>query len=270
MYGAIYGDLIGSLYEYREFLEHDVKTMIEASKREELLSDDCFYSDDTILTIAVRDAFVNHKPYDATLKKYILENSAPLNKDGYFQYMFSPNIIKCAKGNMRGESEGNGALMRISSIPYLSRSAVYMFNEVINATMPTHNSASAMKAVACLSSIIYMAKEHEPITDIKRTVDQFYGYKYDFDLDTLRNDPHFNRTCEETMPIVLYVIFNTHSFDEAMRLTLSLGKDTDTNCAIVGSVAESLYGMDDELKRRVDTFIPKPYQKILSSNGKLM
>ena len=38
MYGAIYGDLIGSLYEYREYLLHNYELMIEASKRDNLLS----------------------------------------------------------------------------------------------------------------------------------------------------------------------------------------------------------------------------------------
>lgn len=270
MYGAIYGDLIGSLYEYKEFLEHDVKRMLEASEKDELLSEDCFISDDTILTVAVRDAFINRTPYDATLKKYILANSEPVNREGYFKYMFSPNIIKCAKGNMCGSSTGNGAIMRISPIADISTSYMFMVNEVINATSPTHNSQSAIRAALCISMIIFMAKNGVDKDSIRRSVDQHYNYQYNFDIDELRNNMFFNKTCDETMPLVLYVFFNTNSFDEAMRMMLSLGGDTDTNCAILGGLLEALYGMDEGLKRKVDLYLPEDYQKILKMGGKLM
>ncbi len=270
MYGAVYGDLIGSLYEYREFLSRDVKRMIKASEESELLSDECFISDDTILTVAVRDAFINRKPYDETLRKYILEHSEPLNREGYFEYMFSPNIIKCARENMCGNSMGNGAIMRISSIPEASKTMVFMLNEVMNATRPTHNSPSAIKAALCVSIIIYLAKEGIPKDRIKQMIDARYKYDYNFNLDTLRENMKFNKTCDDTMPLVLYVIFNTNSFDEAMRMMLSLGGDTDTNCAIVGSIAEALYGMDDSLKSKVDLYLPDSYQKVLKTSAKLM
>lgn len=270
MYGAVYGDLIGSLYEYREFLEHDVKRMLRASEESELLKDDCFISDDTILTVAIRDAYINRKAYDETLRRYILENAEPLSKEEYFKYMFSPNIIKCAKGNMCGNSTGNGAIMRISPIPDLSKTLVFMLNEVMNATRPTHNSPSAVKAAICVSVMIRLAKDGISKDRIKYLVDKYYKYDYNFDLDTLRKSMTFNKTCDDTMPLVLYVIFNTNSFDEAMRMMLSIGGDTDTNCAIVGGIAEALYGMDDSLKRKVDLYLPDSYQKILKTGGKLM
>lgn len=270
MYGAVYGDLIGSLYEYKEYLEHDVKRMIEASEKEKLLTDECFISDDTILTVAIRDAFVNRTPYDATLKKYILENSEALNREDYFKYIFSPNIIKCARGNMCGNSAGNGAIMRISSVGELSTSYMFMVNEVLNATRATHNNQTAIRAALCISMIIFLAKNGVEKEEIKRAVDHHFKYQYDFDIDELRKNMFFNTTCEDTMPLVLYVFFNTDSFDEAMRMMLSLGGDTDTNCAILGGCVEALYGMDDDLKKKVDIYLPESYQKILKMNGKMM
>ena len=112
MYGAIYGDLIGSLYEYREYLLHNKELMIEASKREDLLSDSSFISDDTILTMAVADAYIHGLDYEDVLKRYIMDNSNELNRDGYFKYMFSllgpvclvyffqPKSLKCLSYNV--------------------------------------------------------------------------------------------------------------------------------------------------------------------------
>lgn len=54
MYGAIYGDLAGSIYEYQQFLE--TKPILLPK---ELILSESFFSDDTILKMAILDA-MNH------------------------------------------------------------------------------------------------------------------------------------------------------------------------------------------------------------------
>ncbi len=264
MYGAIYGDLVGSLYEYREYLHHNKEEMLKASNKEKLVTEESFISDDTILTIAVLDALKNDYCYEETIRKYVLDNSDKLNRDNYFDYLFSPNMIKWARGERLGNSVGNGALMRISPIPNLKDSFILMNNEVIEATSVSHNSREAKAAAICVANIIYLAKEGYSKDRIKNIVDRYFGYKYDFDLNNLRESMHFNYTCEETMPLCLYAIFTTNSFDDAIRLTLSLGGDTDTNCCIVGSMAEAIYGIDEEKIAIVNSKLPNEYRHILT------
>lgn len=55
MYGAIIGDLAGSIYEYSQIKE---VTYIDVK---DLILDNSFFSDDTILTIAIMDAIQNNK-----------------------------------------------------------------------------------------------------------------------------------------------------------------------------------------------------------------
>ena len=68
MLGAIYGDKAGSIYEY------DQTKKITPIYPDKLITNDSFYSDDTIETIALIDAITSNKDYEATLRKYILEN----------------------------------------------------------------------------------------------------------------------------------------------------------------------------------------------------
>jgi len=49
MLGAIIGDIVGSVYEW-----HNIKT-----KDFPLFGDDCFFTDDTVMTIATADALMN-------------------------------------------------------------------------------------------------------------------------------------------------------------------------------------------------------------------
>ena len=43
-----------------------------------------------------------------------------------------------------------------------------------------------------------------------------------------------------------------------------MGGDTDTDCAIVGSMVEAMYGIDSELIEKVNEKIPQKFVKILS------
>lgn len=263
MYGAIYGDLVGSLYEYREFLSHSKEDMIHASNQPKLILPESFISDDTILTLAIAEAYKKDLDYEENLRKYILANSESSERQDYFKYLFSPNMIKWAKGEKGSTSLGNGALSRISPLGNMIESFVLLNNEVIEATSPTHNTQDAIKGALCISNIIYFAKANYSKEKIKSIIDTYFKYEYDFELDSLRTNMKFNLTCSDTMPICLYALFNTENFEDAIRLTLSIGGDTDTNCAIVGSMAEALYGMDDKLKQEVNEKISEEYKKIL-------
>lgn len=57
MLGAIIGDIVGSVYEW-----HNIKT-----KDFPLLRDNCFFTDDTVMTIATADALMNGGEADDSL-----------------------------------------------------------------------------------------------------------------------------------------------------------------------------------------------------------
>ena len=42
-----------------------------------------------------------------------------------------------------------------------------------------------------------------------------------------------------------------------------MGGDTDTNCCIVGSIAEKIYPIKNELKLQAESKIPKHFIKVL-------
>lgn len=124
MYGAVYGDLIGSLYIYREFLKHDAKLMKKVAEEDNLLKPQSFYGAETMLVVAVKEASINGTNYSTNIRKYILANSDNLKRKDYFKNYFSHNMVKCAKGNMHGKSSGNAAIARVSSIPKTTHSSI--------------------------------------------------------------------------------------------------------------------------------------------------
>ena len=250
MYGAIIGDLAGSIYEY------DQLKKVHRVQMNNLIEDNAFYSDDTILTIALVDAILNNKDYDYYLRKYIQEFSEyKPDFNPYFKSSFSPNLIKWSKSNVIGNSHGNGAMMRISPVGYMFDSEKEVIENARLATIPSHNSKEAIDSATMVALIIYYSRE---------------GYTKDEIFKMMNIDikyipfTKFNTTCEETIVNCLYVLYDSNSFEDAIRKTLLMGGDTDTNCAIVGSMAEAMYGINNETIEKVNEKIPKKFVKILS------
>ncbi len=249
MYGAIIGDLIGSIYEYSQLKE------IKSIKIDKLDFNEKFYSDDTILTIAILDAILNNKDYDYYLRKYVNEyKDYKPNVKPYFDKIFSSNIIKWAETNNVGYSHGNGAMMRISPVGYMFDNIDDVILNSKEATIPSHNSKEAIESACLISSIIFYLRKGYSKEEVFKKLNINVNYK-----PFLK----FNTTCEETIDNCLYAFYNSNSFEDSMKKTLLMGGDTDTNCAIVGSLAEALYGIDNTLIEQVNKIIPSSFVKIL-------
>lgn len=250
MYGAIIGDLAGSIYEYKNLKE------IKSIKMNKLIEDNAFYSDDTILTIAILDAILNDKDYGKYLRKYIKDymNYKP-GFNPYFKTPFSPNLIKLGNLNEQFTSTGNGALMRISPVGYMFNTYEEVVENSRLATIPSHNTKESIDSATTIALIIFYLRMGYSKEEVFKKMNINVEY---------RPFAKFNTTCKETIGNCLYAFYNSISFEDSIRKTLQMGGDTDTNCAIVGSLSEALYGIDDSLIEQVNKKIPEDFVKILS------
>lgn len=253
MLGAIYGDKAGSIYEY------DQTKKIAPIYPDELITKESFYSDDTIETIAIIDAITSNKDYEDTLRKYILENeNYKPNYTPYFEKPFSPNTMKWAKEIGDSNSTGNGAMMRISPVGYLFNTEEDIIENARLATIPSHNSKEAINSATTVALIIYYFRQGLTKEDVFKKLDLKVKY-VPFEK--------FNMTCHKTIDNCLYALYESDSFEDAIRKVLSMGGDTDTNACIVGAMAEALYGMTEKKKEEAKENLPKEYIKILKRVG---
>lgn len=254
MWGAIIGDLAGSIYEYNQ------TKGIKPVKINNIIEDNSFYSDDTILTIAIADAILKGGNYDIYLRGYINKyNNYKPDFSPYFNTSFSPQMIKWAKSTSGGQSIGNGAMMRISSVGYLFNSLEDIVENAMLATIPSHNSSEAIKSATVLALMIFYFRNG-------LSKEQVYE-KLNIDIQ-FKPFERFNTTCFETLENCLYVLYNSNSFEDAIRKVVMIGGDTDTNAAIVGSVAEAIYGIDENLKEKAKEKLPKEFVKVLTQADK--
>lgn len=273
MYGTIIGDIAGSIYEYDEFMNSE-KGIINLEKRLEILSktdlidENCFYSDDTILTIAILDSILNNSGYEDKLKEYGLKyGTERLNKPNYFEYMFSPSFTKWCKGEKEGNSIGNGCMMRVSPIGYFFNSLEEVKENTRLATIPSHNNEKSIKAAMVVSSVIYMARTGMKKEEIKEYLKAEYEINLDYNLEELQKTYLFDGTCN-VLEICLYILFLSNDYESAIRNAISIGGDTDTIACIVGGMAEALYGVPPYLIELAKVKLPTKFNELLEEGYK--
>ena len=249
MLGAIIGDLAGSIYEFDQIKKS------HAVEINNIIEENSFFSDDTILTIAIADAILNNVDYGSKLKEYTLRYAQQIPENiPYFKTMFSPNFIKWAESNFQGTSAGNGAMMRISPVGFLFNTEEEVINNSYWATIPSHNSKESIESAKTIALIILYARQGLSKQQIIKKLN----------LEII--EPHitkFNYTCIDTLDICLYSLFNATNFEESIRIAISFGGDTDTNASIVGSMAEAMFGIDKKLESQALSKLPKNFKKII-------
>ena len=249
MHGALLGDLAGSIYEF------DQTKKVHPVVMKELIPEEAFFTDDSILTVAICEAIKEHKDYEKTLREYISRyRDYHPDFQNTFDTPFSPRLLKWARGERRGTSAGNGAMMRISPVGNLIHGEKEIINQAMLATIPSHDCKESIWAATTIALMIYYFKCGYSKKDVYKQMGLPIHYE---PFQT------FNSTCLDTIDNCLYAFYQSTGLEDAIERTLWMGGDTDTNCCIVGSLAEAYYGMDDSLKEQVEKKIPKEFVKVL-------
>lgn len=246
MKGAIIGDVVGSVYEFNNTFNYNFP----------LLSEESTFTDDTICTIAIADAFLNKKPYAQTLKAWCRKYPNPKGSYGtlFNSWIFSDNP------NYKTNSYGNGALMRLSPIGLAD---IPVTQAIINTQKATTCSHDHEKASFCANVQVMLLRKlrlHKNKEDVSITMKDAFGSQWNRFLPLKGS---FTDTCQNTLPLAAHLFFQSSSFEDAIRLAVSYGGDSDTLAAIVGGMAEAYYGVPEELWFKVEKLLPESMLKII-------
>ncbi len=246
MLGAIIGDVIGSQYEF-----NNVK-----SKNFELFTDQCTFTDDTVLTIATAYSLLKNvnfaESYRSFTRKYPHRDYGGM----FLQWTMSENMGPY-------NSFGNGSAMRVSPVSYFARSEDQVLKLAKETAMSTHNHPEGIKGAQATAMAIYLARQKRTFKDIKYYITDAFNYNLNFKLDDIRDDYQFDETCQGTVPYALQAVFESVSFEDAIRNAISIGGDSDTIACIAGGFAEAAYGAPDELKKAASQYLPDEFRQII-------
>lgn len=254
MLGAIYGDIVGSIYEF-----HNIKT-----KDFELFDKKSRFTDDSVTTLAVANALlmldekVNagngvDAPCQNDLHDFKEILIHELHRLGrlYFDAGYGGRFFLWLLNRNKEPygSYGNGSAMRVSPVAWYASSLEECLNLAKASAEVTHNHPEGIKGAVATAGATYLARTGASMEAIKAFVARYY--EIDFTLDEIRPHYRFNETCQDTVPQAMQAFFESVSFEDAIRNAVSIGGDSDTLAAITGAVAQAYYGMTESEVREV-------------------
>ena len=272
MLGAIIGDIAGSKYEFNNTFDYDF----------EMFGEGCDFTDDTICTVAIADAILNGRNYQESLLDWCRRYPSP---KGAYGGRFAAWIRSL--NPQPYNSFGNGSAMRVSPVAWLFDDLSQVLEEAEKTALPTHNHPEGIKgAKAVAHAIWYFRKsrfseeskdsENEETKGLKNenakaskneneTIQGFMSiarsYYEDFDTRVYPKGK-FDETCMDAVPLSFYLLSQASSFEDAIRLAISHGGDSDTIGAIVGSIAEARFGIPQEMKEKALNYLPDDMKDI--------
>lgn len=252
MLGAIIGDIVGSRFEFNN----------HKSKEFQLFTKNCFATDDTIMTLAVAKAIMEtHKLCleEASFSKILQEQTIKYMREigrkypgcGY-GHMFNGWIH--SDGMKAYNSYGNGAAMRISAAGIYGRDIEDVCKISKAITEVTHNHKEGIKGAEATAVAVYMARNGSSKEEIHNHIEKNY-YPLNFTIDDIRDNYHYDVTCQGTVPQAIKCFLEAHDFEDAIRTAVSLGGDSDTIAAITGSIAEVYYNIPDALREKALSYL---------------
>jgi len=227
MYGAIIGDICGSIYEFEKFKTEKPGELQLADPR-------CFFTDDTVLTCAVIDALLSKKNYEKSVYRWA--NKYP--KRGYggrFINWFTSLSPKPYN------SWGNGSAMRVSAIGWAFDTIGEALAEAKLSAEITHNHPEGIKGAQATVTAIFMARHGKSKEIIKKSIEDTFDYNLHRTLKEIRPNYSFDESCQRTVPEAIIAFLESEDFTGAIQNAISLGGDADTLACITGGIAEAYY-----------------------------
>lgn len=264
MLGAVIGDIIGSIYEW-----NNIKT-----KDFNLFSNKMFFTDDTVMTIAVAKAIMEGGKSDDYIK-YMKKYGAIYPNAGYGD-SFKKWLTLKPEDSKPYNSFGNGSAMRVSPCGWIAElnipieEGIKQTEELAKASAEvTHNHPEGIKgAQATAISIFYMrhGKSKNAIDEykkiLKNEIEKRYNYDLNFTLDEIRTSYKFDVSCQGTVPQAIVSFLESADFEDAIRNAISIGGDSDTLAAITGSIAEGAYEIPNEIKEKAMSYLDNEIKEV--------
>ena len=248
MFGAIYGDVIGSYYEVHCTKNYDFE-----------FNKDSSFTDDSVLIAAVCKAILNN-PSEIT--RWDVRNRSKEYAAQYRQYYsyhphagFGNMFAEWARNpNARnGYSYANGASMRVIPIGYAYSTLEQTLLQAKASCIPTHNQREAIKGAQAVASAVFLARKNESKEGIKAFLEKTFKYDLSIPLATIKENYVFDSKTSYSVPPAIIAFLESSDYESAVRSAVSLGGDADTQACIAGGIAEAFYKeIPEHIKRFCD------------------
>lgn len=250
MLGAIVGDIVGSIYEFASTKSTDFELLTPWSE----------FTDDTVMTLAVA--------------KWLMEDEA-----------HTPHYLICCMqelghrypgagygGNFTewlGEEDpqpynswGNGSGMRVSPVGLYAKTLDEALALAAVTASVSHNHPEGVKGAQAVAACMFLCRQGKTKAEIKEYVEKTFFYNLDRTIAEIRSHYHFDVSCLGSVPESIIAFLEGNSFEEVVRLAVSLGGDADTQACMAGAIAACMYPIPCDIAEKCDSLLTDDLREI--------
>ena len=232
------------------------------TKEFDFFHEECEWTDDSLLTVAVAAALMKWRDEGGDLRLIATEYMRTFARRNPCGYGSRFRDWLEAADPQPYNSWGNGSAMRVSACGWIGTSLEEVKSLSLQVTDITHNHPEGIKGAEATAVAIWLARQGWKIPEIRAHVVENY-YPMDFTLDEIRPTYHMDESCQGSVPQALEAFFESTSFEDAIRNAVSIGGDSDTIAAIAGSVAEAYWGVPKDLAAKAESYLEPEMVRVL-------
>ena len=247
MLGAIAGDIIGSVFEANPIKTTDFELFSEWSR----------FTDDTVLTVATAQALMTGMDYAGAYRTFGRRYPRAGYGGAFMEWMMAEDAPPY-------NSWGNGSAMRVSPVGFAGRTMDEVLREAEKSAAATHNHPEGIKGAQAVAAAVFMGRQGVSKENIRRFITDQFAYDLKPAIARIRPGYFFDVSCQRSVPQAIIAFLESVDVEDAIRLAVSLGGDSDTQGCIAGAIAHAYYGkISAEMEREVRKRLPGEFLLIL-------
>lgn len=235
MFGAIIGDIVGSVYEFHNTKDYNFHLLTTKSR----------FTDDTVMTLAVakwltEDDSHSHAYLVKCMKELGLRHPNRGYGDSFKRWLINPNPQPY-------NSWGNGSGMRVSPVGFYAKTLDEALELAKISAEVTHDHLEGIKGAQAIAAAVLLARQKKSKSEIKTYIKDEFEYDLHYTIAEMRPFYEYDVSCMGSVPPAIIAFLDSHDFEDAIRLAVSVGGDSDTIGAMTGAIAQAAYEMPKHL-----------------------
>lgn len=254
MLGAIFGDIVGSVYEFNNTHDPAFPLLTRWSRP----------TDDSIMTLAVAKALIETAGQDDNAVRAALVRSMQALGRQYPNSGYGGMFRQWLRSAdpQPYNSFGNGSAMRVSAVGWLYPTLSTTLHAARLTAEVTHNHPEGIKGAQAIAAAVFLARTGADKAVIHSFITRKFGYDLNRTLDDIRPGYAFYETCQQSVPEAMIAFLEGTSYEDVIRKAVTLGGDSDTIACMAGAVAEAYYPMPQQYREEALLRLDTPLQQI--------
>ena len=250
MLGAIVGDIVGSPYEF-----YNTK-----SPSFEMFTPQSCFTDDSVMTLAVAKWLIEDEAHTIHYLIYCMQELG----NRYPRAGYGGNFMAWLREDepQPYNSWGNGAGMRVSPVGLYARTLDEALALAAITASVSHNHPEGVKGAQAIAASVFLCKEGKSKKEIKEYIEKTFDYDLSRRIRDIRPTYDFDVSCQGSVPEAIIAFLEGDSFENVIRLAVSLGGDSDTIACMAGAIAACMYTIPDDIAERCDSILTDDLREI--------